>query len=296
MPPSPSIRFTRKIAALVALAVWLGAGLSQTAQAGAWRDASTARAVTDVSAGGERSDAANPDRASNPLAVRSYFRDPRGASPSCRSAKRRKISRRWTGSHGMGRRRTRSHAISRRWTPSREIAYGRAPRNQGLGGDATRAVLAVINFARTHPADYARSMEVSQRTRASEEAIEFLERQSPRAPLTANARLARAAARHAADQGPPGLIGHTGSDGSMVRDRVQEAGVFSSVVAEEISFGQNTADAVVRQWIVDEGVPDRAHRSDLFDSVFRFGGVACGRHRIYGSMCVIDLSSAIISR
>jgi len=67
-------------------------------------------------------------------------------------------------------------------------------------------------------------------------------------------------------------------------------------VAEEISFGQNTADAVVRQWIVDEGVPDRAHRSDLFDRVFRFGGVACGPHRIYRSMCVIDLSSGIISR
>jgi uncharacterized protein YkwD len=242
----------------MALAAWLGADLWQTASASAWRAA------------------AHPDSVSSPLNGRSYLRDPRGASPSCRSAKR--------------------HKISRRWTPSHAIAYGGPPQDHGLGGDATRAVLAVINFARTHPADYARSLEVAQRTRASEEAIEFLERQSPRAPLTANARLARSAARHAADQGPRGLIGHTGSDGSTVRDRVQDAGVFSSVVAEEISFGQNTADAVVRQWIVDEGVPDRAHRSDLFDRVFRFGGVACGRHRIYRSMCVIDLSSAMISR
>jgi hypothetical protein len=140
MPPSPSIRFTHTITAVAALAltVWLGAGLWQTASASAWRDARTGRVVRDVPAGGARSDAAHPDRAFNPLTGRSSFRDPRGASPSCRSAKRHKISRRWTRSHRMGRRRTRSHAISRRWTPSREIAYGGPPQDHGLGGDATR--------------------------------------------------------------------------------------------------------------------------------------------------------------
>jgi hypothetical protein len=53
------------------------------------------------------------------------------------------------------------------------------------------------------------------------------------------------------------------------------------------------ADAVVRQLIVDDGVPGRGHRTLLFSAEFRFAGVGCGGHRRYGHLCVVDLAATI---
>ena len=56
-----------------------------------------------------------------------------------------------------------------------------------------------------------------------------------------------------------------------------------------IEYGASDAMDAVRQLIVDDGVPDRGHRSILFDPSLRFAGVSCGAHPAYRSMCVIDL-------
>ena len=53
---------------------------------------------------------------------------------------------------------------------------------------------------------------------------------------------------------------------------------------------------MVRQLVVDSGVPNRAHRKDLFGAAFQTGGVACGPHADYGAMCVIDFAGAIVQR
>jgi uncharacterized protein YkwD len=42
--------------------------------------------------------------------------------------------------------------------------------------------------------------------------------------------------------------------------------------------------------VVDDGVKDRAHRKILLDPAFRYAGAACGPHRTFGTMCVIDLA------
>jgi hypothetical protein len=77
---------------------------------------------------------------------------------------------------------------------------------------------------------------------------------------------------------------------------MQREGVFASVFAEEISFGQTNADAVVRQLVIDEGYPRRTHRTDLFDGLLKDGGVGCGPHPTMHSICVIDLTSAMLPR
>jgi uncharacterized protein YkwD len=179
---------------------------------------------------------------------------------------------------------------------AKKSGHASAPRGRGLGGDATGEVLAQINAARTDPADYAKTFRGSSRSPSGAEAVAFLERQTPVAPLAPSDMLASAAARHVADQGPGGLTGHTGTDGSSARDRIQGAGVYSSIIGEDISLGQETAAAVVRQLIIDEGVPSRAHRSDIFSPMFRFAGVACGPHKVFHEMCVIDFSGVVISR
>jgi uncharacterized protein YkwD len=172
------------------------------------------------------------------------------------------------------------------------------------------AVLAELNRVRAHPQAYARELNREQVTpsrydeqtadvepddpAAVEDAIDFLMRQSPLPPLASDERLAAAADAHAVSQGPTGQVGH-GPPGSLAT-RLQRQGLYAGVEAESISYGQNTPRDVVRQLIVDSGVPNRAHRKDLLGRGFQAAGVGCGRHAEWGSMCVIDLAGAIVRR
>ena len=161
------------------------------------------------------------------------------------------------------------------------------------GGDGLEpALLAEINWVRAHPGAYADRLREAPESAATDEAIDFLERREPAPPLQLNAGLAISAAGHAADQGEHGSFTHTGSDGSSAGERMHRAGVWAGMMAEEMSAGQQSADDVVRQLIVDEGVPGRGHRNDLMDPFLKQAGVACAAHPVYGVICVIDLASA----
>ena len=162
-------------------------------------------------------------------------------------------------------------------------------------------VLAQINFARQHPADYARQLEalgiddaVAEATPEPDalgEAIAFLDRQAPLKPLRPDARLVASAMDHVVEQGPSGAVGH-GRFGQRLQARLAGAGL----AAEDIDYGEHSPDQVVRRLIVDAGVPNRGHRSNIFGAHFELSGVSCGPHRVYGAMCVIDFAGAIVSR
>jgi uncharacterized protein YkwD len=164
------------------------------------------------------------------------------------------------------------------------------------------AVLAEINFARANPADYARELRrqaVSVQRgdysgddpEAVEEAIDFLQRQRPLPALTWDDRIAKAARQHTRVQGPRGDIGH-GASGALGQ-RLQNAGVWAGMSAENISYGYDDARDVVRQLIIDSGVPTRGHRHNIFGAGYQLAGVACGPHRAYGAMCTIDFAGAL---
>ena len=161
-------------------------------------------------------------------------------------------------------------------------------------------VLAELNYARSHPADYAHELRQQLRSggdddpEAVEEAIAFLERQPALPPLERDARIAAAAREHTAAQGPRGDLGH-GPVGSLGQ-RLHENGVWAGLSAENISYGYDEPRAVVRQMIVDSGVAGRGHRRNIFSGGYRSAGVACGAHRTYGAMCVIDFAGAIVQR
>ncbi|MHA6719258.1 CAP domain-containing protein [Sphingomonas sp. RS6] len=126
-------------------------------------------------------------------------------------------------------------------------------------------------------------------TSAVDEAIDFLERQAPLPPLDPGALLARAAKDYALDQGALGANGHVDRHGAGPGERVRRigGGIF---VGEGIAYGADDPDAVVRQLIIDDGVPGRGHRALLFDANFRFVGIGCGPHRRLAYLCVLDLS------
>jgi uncharacterized protein YkwD len=160
------------------------------------------------------------------------------------------------------------------------------------------AVLAELNYARAHPVEYARELrrdpDASEDRAALEEAIDFLERQQPLGPLAGDRRIATAAREHSRAQAASGSVGH-GVAGGLGR-RLQENGVWAGLSAENISYGNDTATGVVRQLIIDSGVPGRGHRRNIFSASYQLAGVACGPHPTYDVMCVIDFAGALVQR
>jgi hypothetical protein len=170
------------------------------------------------------------------------------------------------------------------------------------------AVLDEINYVRQQPRQYEREL---QRVYAAwrpddrygandpqdvEEAVDFLMRQSPLPPLRRDERLSEAAFDHAAAQGPRGQLGHAGPRGETLGQRLQRRGMWAGISAENISYGYGDPEGVVRQLIIDRGVPNRGHRLNIFGHSYQAAGVGCARHAVYGAMCVIDFAGAIVQR
>jgi uncharacterized protein YkwD len=132
---------------------------------------------------------------------------------------------------------------------------------------------------------------------AVEEAAEFLEQVKPvTGRVDYSEALHYAAMDHVRDQGPSGETGHAGSDGSRPRQRILRYGTPASLTGEVIMYGDETARMTVIQLVIDDGVPDRGHRHNIFNPEFRTAGAAIGRHREYGSMTVVDLADSFTEK
>lgn len=179
-----------------------------------------------------------------------------------------------------------------------------------LGKDEL-AVLAELNLARTKPREYVKFLEEYRKMfrdektvvfgkhvmmkrqegiKAVDEAIAFLKRAKPLKPLEASEGLTLAARDHAEDTGPKGIAGHDGSDGSKSGQRMNRYGKWLRACAENIAFGPKNARFTVIQLIVDDGVPKRGHRKNIFDPRFKTVGIAVGPHKTYAHMCVMDFA------
>ncbi len=179
--------------------------------------------------------------------------------------------------------------------------------------DPAAGIVAELNRVRADPPAYARELAGFRRRYAGrivreagepidritvegvaalDEAVAALRRQPPVGPLATQPALAWAAGDHIARQGSAGLLGHLGPEGSTPLDRVLKRGLRPFAVGEVIAYGPRDAAAVVRELIIDDGVPDRSHRLAIFDPVFSRAGAACGPHARFGLMCVVDLASA----
>ena len=170
-------------------------------------------------------------------------------------------------------------------------------------------IIAELNAARTDPAAYARKAralralfngdrierpgEIDLVTRegpaAVDEAIAFLEGQTPLPALRDSPGLARAAAEHAGEQGRTGEVAHVGADGSSPGARMRRHGRWTAT-GEAIAYGPDRAEDVILQLIVDDGVPDRGHRRILFNPAYALVGAACAPHPVWRTVCVLDFA------
>ena len=114
---------------------------------------------------------------------------------------------------------------------------------------------------------------------------------SSRSALLPRRGLSLAARDHVADTGPKGIIGHTGSDGSTMAQRINRYGTWRVGASENISYGLNTARDIVVQLLIDDGVAGRGHRINIMNENSRFIGIAAGSHTRYSFMCVQNFAN-----
>ncbi len=179
-----------------------------------------------------------------------------------------------------------------------------------------RAVFYEINRARTEPKGYASFLEkwkpyydgtlikfpgevpieTKEGWKGVEEAILFLQSIQPIPPLTLSKGMSLGAKDHLRDLSHSGKISHTGSDGSQPWDRISRYGIWKKPVGENISFGPYHAQHIVIGLIIDDGVPGRGHRKNIFNHLFRTMGIACYQQAHYRTICVITFAGGYVEK
>jgi len=131
-------------------------------------------------------------------------------------------------------------------------------------------------------------IQTNEGVKAYEDAIQFLKEQAPVSDFLFEERLSKSCLDHVNDVGPKGMISHESSDGKTVTDRIEKFAEWDGACAENIDFGSKTGVDVVVGIIVDDGVPNKGHRRNLFSPDLKIMGVSSGLHKDYDVISVID--------
>ena len=178
-------------------------------------------------------------------------------------------------------------------------------------GSTAAAIVREMNLARQNPSIYAgfiaelrghfdgnmlvlpglTPLRTKEGVRALDEAINFLRSASPQAPLTFSRGMSRAAADHCAEQAGGGMS-HSGRGGSNTGARINRYGTWSGTWGENLSCGRAGAREIVMALIIDDGLPGRKHRKNIFSPKFNYAGAAVGPHANYRTICSIEFAGA----
>ncbi|CAD7927581.1 unnamed protein product [Amoebophrya sp. A120] len=156
-----------------------------------------------------------------------------------------------------------------------------------------------------------RSVITSEGKKAVEEAIRALQdwaletRTSGKKPRRVfyDENLSKAARQHAADIGRRGTQGHRSvrrpEDGrrTSASERIDQYDAWIGAFAECISYAESTGEAIIKQLLIDDGVPSRGNRKLLL-SRHDYGlvGFGCAVHYQYRFCCVLCFADELEQR
>lgn len=186
--------------------------------------------------------------------------------------------------------------------------------SNNLSEDATRLptpqeVLDELNLVRSNPKNYVKFLKerlntfegmiytdgIGRKMRTHEgidavyECIEVLQNTEPMQALILNDKLSDAALWLAEDQAHSGTIGHVGSDGSELKDRINRSGFVWMGCGENCSYGKYTARDFILSLLIDDNVPSRGHRNNILKPEFAQVGIGLAKGHIqYNTVLVTD--------
>jgi Cysteine-rich secretory protein family len=157
-------------------------------------------------------------------------------------------------------------------------------------------ILKAINDCRKKPADWATKIDVEyiknmdkdkvthtkwkrkfvEGLPAMEDAKKFLQNAKPKEPVTLSYGMSFAAHKHSIFLLPAQKLVHTGKNGSSMSNRLEEFGDWQTTIGENMlrtTKDTRTAELIVLEWIIDDGVKNRGHRENLFKTTFKKIGV-----------------------
>lgn len=177
-----------------------------------------------------------------------------------------------------------------------------------------KEIIYEINLFRSNPAKYAhnyiaplkkhynkkilhypgdQAIKTREGIKALNECVRVLKKAHPLPIMHPSKVLSFAARDHQKDQAKSGKTGHKGSDGSMMRQRIERHGDWEKRIAENIAYGTSSARQSLILLLIDDGEKNRGHRINLLHPIFTKVGVAYGKHPVYNTMCVMEFAGGM---
>lgn len=159
-------------------------------------------------------------------------------------------------------------------------------------------ILREINRVRTDPVAYASTVEArkqqydkqmaklgpspaQQEAPVFDDAIRTLKATAPLAALTVSRGLSLAAKER---------VSQVGTTPPAFEERLKRHGTWEGSIAENVAYGSDTAQRFVMQFVLDPDDARRTQRANILQPGFTMGGVACGSHPQYTTMCVVTFA------
>jgi Ca2+-binding EF-hand superfamily protein len=99
---------------------------------------------------------------------------------------------------------------------------------------------------------------------------------------------------HARDLAEHLMIGHVGSDEAGLEERVARICLTSGSVAENIDYGNETAQEIVCSLLIDDGMYARGQRINIMKKDHKCVGASVTEHKDLGSVCVIIFAEKVL--
>ena len=132
---------------------------------------------------------------------------------------------------------------------------------------------------------------------AVKDAIAFLQKQAPVPALEWDKYLQFSCQDYVAVQGPTGETGHY-TGGTSPGDRISKYGKWQRHWSENLAYSHSAVsdpEGVVLQLVIDDGVANRGHRSNIFSTSNKIMGAAVGYHKRYDYMVCEDFAGGYAS-